>query len=150
LESPQRPRALRKPFVATIVITDVDSELQISTHTTDLSMHGCFVSTPTPLNLCLKVQITIVYAGSKVVASGRVETRTIVTGRTIEGETVVETDLKLGETIVPDGQTRLIPNAKVEIKCGSGEKVPADPPVKISFASEHHKGLLPTAQRMGP
>jgi len=150
LEFSQRPRALRKPFVATIVITDVDSELQISTHTTDLSMHGCFVSTPTPLNLGLKVQITIVYAGSKVVASGRVETRTIVTGRTIEGKTVVETDLKLGETIVLDGQTGLVPNAKLEIKSGCGEKVSADPPVKISFASMHHKGRLPIAQRMGP
>jgi hypothetical protein len=72
LDFPQRPRALRKPFVAAIVITDVVSELQISTHTSDLSMHGCFVSTPTPLNLGLKVQITIVYASSKVVASGRV------------------------------------------------------------------------------
>ena len=72
MEFPQRPRALRKPFVAAIVITDVVSELQISTHTSDLSMHGCFVSTPTPFDPGVKVQIKVVYAGAKVVAFGRV------------------------------------------------------------------------------
>jgi hypothetical protein len=75
---------------------------------------------------------------------------TIVTGRTIEGETVIEQGLKLGKTIVLDGQTRLIPNAKVDIRGHSGEKVPADQPVKTSFASVHHKRLLPIARRMGP
>ena len=59
-----------------------------------------------------------------------VETRNIVTGRTIEGETVISKGLKPGEMIVLDGQTRLIPNAKVEFKNGSGEKDAADPPVK--------------------
>jgi multidrug efflux system membrane fusion protein len=59
-----------------------------------------------------------------------VETRTIVPGRTIEGETVIEKGLKTGEQIVLDGQTRLVPNAKVEIKTSSGEKVSADPPAK--------------------
>ena len=70
----QRPRALRKPFVAAIVITDVVSERQVSTHTSNLSVRGCFVPTPTPLIPGVKVQITIVYAGAKVVASGRVVT----------------------------------------------------------------------------
>jgi hypothetical protein len=72
LEFPQRPRALRKPFVAAIVITDVVSELQISTHTSDLSMHGCFVSTPTPLNPGTKVQVNLVRAGAKFMAFGHV------------------------------------------------------------------------------
>jgi len=72
LKHPQRPRALRKAFVAAIVITDVVSERQMSTHISNLSVHGCFVPTPTPLNAGVKVQITIVYAGAKVVASGRV------------------------------------------------------------------------------
>ena len=67
-----RPRALRKPFVAAIVITDVVSEQQMSTRTSDLSVHGCFVPTPTPLNPGVKVQITIVYGGAKVVALGHV------------------------------------------------------------------------------
>jgi hypothetical protein len=72
LKSAWRPRALRKPLVAVIVITDVVSERQMSTHTSDLSLNGCFVPTPTPLDPGVKVQITIVYAGAKVVASGRV------------------------------------------------------------------------------
>jgi multidrug efflux system membrane fusion protein len=59
-----------------------------------------------------------------------VETRNIVTGRTIEGETVISKGLKPGEMIVLDGQTRLVPNAKVEFKKSSDEKVPADPPAK--------------------
>jgi multidrug efflux system membrane fusion protein len=59
-----------------------------------------------------------------------VETRTIVPGRTIEGETVIAKGLKPGEAIVLDGQTRLTPNAKVEFKNGSSEKEAAAPPVK--------------------
>ncbi len=68
----RRPRALRKPFVAPIVITDVVSERQTSTRTSNLSVHGCFVPTATPLNPGAKVRVTIVYAGAKVVASGQV------------------------------------------------------------------------------
>jgi PilZ domain len=66
------PRALRKPFVAAIVITDVTSERQISARTSDLSVRGCFVPTPTPLNPGVRVRVTIVYAGAKVGAFGRV------------------------------------------------------------------------------
>jgi len=57
MNPPQRPRALRKPFVAAIVITDVDSERQLSTRTSDLILDGCFVVTTTPLNPGVKVQI---------------------------------------------------------------------------------------------
>ena len=48
-----------------------------------------------------------------------VEQRTIVTSRTINGDTVVEKGLQPGETIVTDGQVNLIPGAKIEIKNGS-------------------------------
>ena len=58
--------------MATVLITDLVSERQISAHTSNLSVHGCFVPTPTPLSLGVKVQLTIIYAGAKVVASGRV------------------------------------------------------------------------------
>jgi hypothetical protein len=68
----QRPRALRMRFVATIVITDVVSERRISSRTDDLSVHGCFVPTPTPFDPGMKVQVNIVYAGAKVMAFGRV------------------------------------------------------------------------------
>jgi multidrug efflux system membrane fusion protein len=58
----------------------------------------------------------------------RVEPRTIVPARTIDGETVVEKGLQPGETIVTDGQVRLEPNAKIDIKSGAGDTAPADPP----------------------
>jgi multidrug efflux system membrane fusion protein len=58
----------------------------------------------------------------------RVEPRTIVTLRTIEGETVIEKGLQPGETIVTDGQARLEPNARVNIKSGISDTAPADPP----------------------
>jgi hypothetical protein len=72
MNPPERPRAVRKPFIAAIVITDMLSEQQISSRTSDLSVSGCFVPTPTPLNPGVKVRIAIVYAGAKVVAFGRV------------------------------------------------------------------------------
>ena len=68
----QRPRALRKPFAAAIVITDVASELQMTGRTSDLSIYGCFVPTTNPWNLHVKVRVTIVHAGTRVMASGRV------------------------------------------------------------------------------
>jgi membrane fusion protein, multidrug efflux system len=63
-----------------------------------------------------------------VVRSDRkVEARTIAPGRTVAGETVIEKGLKLGETIVTDGQARLEPNARVEIK-SVPDPASADPP----------------------
>ncbi len=44
------------------------------------------------------------------------EMRPIVVGRSLEGETVVEKGLKPGESVVTDGQLRLVPGAKVQIK----------------------------------
>jgi multidrug efflux system membrane fusion protein len=58
----------------------------------------------------------------------RVEPRIVVPVRTIDGETVIEKGLKPGETIVTDGQARLEPNARVDIKNGRSDTVPADPP----------------------
>jgi hypothetical protein len=72
LKFTRRPRELRKPFVAAIMITEVASERQISAHTSDLSVHGCFVTTPTPSNPGAKVRVTIVHAGAKIVALGHV------------------------------------------------------------------------------
>jgi multidrug efflux system membrane fusion protein len=57
----------------------------------------------------------------------RVEPRTIVPVRTVAGETVIEKGLRAGETIVTDGQARLEPNARVEIKSSIGDAAPADP-----------------------
>ena len=45
-----------------------------------------------------------------------VESRQVVAGRTVNGETVVQKGLQADERVVTDGQLRLYPGAKVEIK----------------------------------
>jgi multidrug efflux system membrane fusion protein len=45
-----------------------------------------------------------------------VESRPVVVGRTIDGEAVIRKGLQIGEKVVTDGQLRLYPGAKVEIK----------------------------------
>jgi multidrug efflux system membrane fusion protein len=45
-----------------------------------------------------------------------VEERPVTIGITYQGETVVQTGLKAGETVVTDGQLRLAPGVKVNIK----------------------------------
>ncbi len=44
------------------------------------------------------------------------EMRPIVVSRSLEGETVVEKGLRPGESVVTDGQLRLVPGGKVEVK----------------------------------
>jgi multidrug efflux system membrane fusion protein len=46
----------------------------------------------------------------------RVESRKVEPGRRLERETIVTKGLKAGERVVTDGQLRLVPGAKVEIK----------------------------------
>jgi multidrug efflux system membrane fusion protein len=50
----------------------------------------------------------------------KAEIRKVVIGDTIAGETVIESGLSGGETVVTDGQVRLIPGMKVTIKNGTG------------------------------
>jgi multidrug efflux system membrane fusion protein len=45
-----------------------------------------------------------------------VEQRPVTTGITYDGQTVIVKNLKAGETVVTDGQLRLLPNAKVSVK----------------------------------
>jgi multidrug efflux system membrane fusion protein len=44
------------------------------------------------------------------------ETRPVVVGRNLDGEVVVQQGLQPGEQVVTDGQLRLVPGAKVEVK----------------------------------
>jgi multidrug efflux pump subunit AcrA (membrane-fusion protein) len=44
--------------------------------------------------------------------------RPVVIGESIDNQTVVTSGLKPGETVVTDGQLRLIPGATVTIKSG--------------------------------
>lgn len=46
------------------------------------------------------------------------KTRPVVVGASLDGQTVIKSGLKAGETVVTDGQLRLFPGAKVKIKSG--------------------------------
>jgi len=45
-----------------------------------------------------------------------VEGRRVLTSRSIGGSAVIDKGLQAGETVVIDGQLRLVPGAKVDIK----------------------------------
>ncbi len=45
-------------------------------------------------------------------SDGTVEPRTVVSSRTVQGEAVIDKGLQAGETIVTDGQVRLVPGSK--------------------------------------
>ena len=47
---------------------------------------------------------------------GTVAPRLVVSSRSVEGQAVIDKGLKPGETVVTDGQVRLVPGAKVQIK----------------------------------
>ena len=56
---------------------------------------------------------TFVYV---VKADGTAEMRTVKTGTTVETMTVIDDGLKPGEQVVTDGQLRIVPGAKVQVK----------------------------------
>jgi multidrug efflux system membrane fusion protein len=56
-----------------------------------------------------------------------VESRPVVTGTAIEGETIILEGLKAGETVVVDGQLRLVPGSTAEITNRATEDVPTPP-----------------------
>ncbi|MBI5185005.1 MAG: hypothetical protein HZA01_04675 [Nitrospinae bacterium] len=50
------------------------------------------------------------------------EYRSVETGRTVNGETIVVKGLEPGEKVVTDGQLRLIHGTQIQIKNGAEEK----------------------------
>ena len=59
-------------FVATIELTDLQSEAKIQERTSDLSLYGCRVETRKPFPRGAKVRIRIAYRSANFVALGRV------------------------------------------------------------------------------
>ncbi|HZW36822.1 MAG: efflux RND transporter periplasmic adaptor subunit [Deltaproteobacteria bacterium] len=49
-----------------------------------------------------------------------VESRPVVTGETVDAETVIERGIQAGERVVTDGQLRLVPGTRVDVKEGLG------------------------------
>jgi hypothetical protein len=66
----ERPRARRYSFIASIELTDLQSETQ--TKDSDLSLFGCHVDTLKPLALGTKVRIEISHRGEHFEALGKV------------------------------------------------------------------------------
>jgi multidrug efflux system membrane fusion protein len=50
-----------------------------------------------------------------------VESRPVVTGEAAGGETVIEKGIRADERVVTDGQLRLVPGTRVEIKAEAGK-----------------------------
>ena len=67
---PEQPRARRYRFTAPIQITDVESGLQFSAQTIDLSLFGCRIEAGKSFPPKTKIRITVVYKSKKFVALG--------------------------------------------------------------------------------
>jgi multidrug efflux system membrane fusion protein len=117
------------------VVTFVDNAVDISTGT--IRLKGTFANNEKRLwpgqfvnvVLTLTTEPNVIVVPSEAIQIGQegqyvfvvksdltVEFRPVVSGITINGETVIQKGLKVDEKIVTDGQLRLYPGAKVEIK----------------------------------
>jgi len=70
MHTPSRTR--RYLFVATIELTDTQSEAKIQERTSDLSLNGCRVETHKPFPTEAKVRIRVARRSAKFVALGKV------------------------------------------------------------------------------
>lgn len=68
----ERHRARRYPFHANVELADVQSEIQISERTSDLSLFGCHVEAVKPLAPGTKVSIRISHRSASFQALGKV------------------------------------------------------------------------------
>jgi len=117
------------------IVTFVDNTVDTSTGT--IKLKGTFENKGKRLwpgqfinvVLTLTTQLDAIVVPSQAVQTGQqglyvfvvksdltVESRPVVTGRNLDGEVVIEKGLEPGEQVVTDGQLRLVPGAKVEIK----------------------------------
>jgi multidrug efflux system membrane fusion protein len=116
------------------VVTFVDNAVDISTGT--IRLKGTFANREkrlwpgqfVNLVLTLTTEPNAIVVPSQAIQTGQegqyvfvvkqdltVESRPVVAGRTVNGETVVQKGLRADEKVVTDGQLRLYPGAKVEI-----------------------------------
>ena len=76
---------------------------------------------------------------------GPAEIRAVQTGRSVAQETVIVDGVKAGEKVVINGQSRLLPGAKVIEKAAGA---PADA-MKAETTPQEPKGKQATADRVG-
>jgi membrane fusion protein, multidrug efflux system len=127
------PNSSDQPEVGTLVFVDN----AVDTTTGTISLHARFDNRRNVLwpGLYVNILITLaeqsnatvipsqaITAGQQgsfvyvVSADGTVVPRSVVSSRTVEGQAVIDKGLKPGETVVTDGQVRLVPGARVQIK----------------------------------
>jgi len=68
----QRPRARRYLFVASIELTDLQSEARFTDQTSDLSLFGCHVNTGEILPAGIRIRLRILHTGAQFGALGKV------------------------------------------------------------------------------
>jgi PilZ domain len=68
----ERRRARRYPFVASVELVDLQSDLQLQARVTDLSLYGCGVAASKPIPTGNKLRIRITRKGSTFSASSKV------------------------------------------------------------------------------
>ncbi len=85
-----------------------------------------------------------------VVKSDRTaERRDVVVERTSGSDAVITAGLQPGETVVADGQSRVVPGQKVDFKNPSAAAAPAAPPAGAPVREGTAKGKAPTARPAG-
>ena len=68
----ERRRARRYPFVASVELVDLQSDVQLQARVTDLSLYGCAVAASKPIPTGDKLRIRITRKGSTFSASSKV------------------------------------------------------------------------------
>ena len=123
------------------VLTFIDNAVDLATGT--IKLKGTFANKEKRLwpgqfvnaVLTLTLQPDAIVVPSQAIQSGQegqyvfvikddltVEARPVTVGRTLNSETVIEKGLQAGEKVVTDGQLRLVPGAKIQIKEKPGVK----------------------------
>jgi hypothetical protein len=62
----------RRSFAAAVQATDVESGVQLTGDTADMTLFGCSVNTPTPFPRWRKVSLRIAHGGTRFAVQGRV------------------------------------------------------------------------------
>lgn len=93
----ERPRAARYVFVASVMMTDLESGHQTHESTWDLSLYGCQVMPGTSVRIGARVRVQIKHNGDAFEATGRV-----TNVRPLMGAGVVFTKIEENQQLILD------------------------------------------------
>jgi hypothetical protein len=101
-ETRSRRRALRRPIVLDVEVTDQQSGIQIKDQTKDLSRFGCGVATATPFPAGTKVMLKMEFGNKQIIAFGKVMYGRPDIGMGIAFTNIAPEDQKLLEELFSD------------------------------------------------